>query len=135
MEDRATYQAKRTRPKGGIYRTDINVGDIIEFAGDKFLVLAHWGQSGKVQEYPGGKIIDPFAWNFEGEETKVVGRVEAAPQDELSLAECDALGKLARFINRYTLGDALIQLSQQERLLIASAVSRIGEALDKRVNQ
>lgn len=50
----------------------INPGDIIEFAGDQYLVLENWGSSGKVKEYPGDTVISPFYWEFEGEAAKVV---------------------------------------------------------------
>ena len=48
---------------------DFQYGDIIEFCGDRFLVLENYGDRGKVVEYPKGEDpveIDPFYWEFEG---------------------------------------------------------------------
>lgn len=60
-------------------------------------------------------------------------QTETPEQDEteLTVTEARTLGRFARLNELYTLDFALTRLSQQERLLIASAVSRIGEALDK----
>jgi len=48
---------------------DFEYGDIIEFCGDRFLVLENHGDRGKVVEYPTSNSaveIDPFYWEFEG---------------------------------------------------------------------
>ena len=45
---------------------DFKYGDIIEFCGDRFLVLENYGESGKVVEYPEGETIESFYWEFEG---------------------------------------------------------------------
>lgn len=47
-------------------------GDLITYAGDKFTVLENHGDSGKVQEYPDGDIVEPFYWNYEGEKCRRV---------------------------------------------------------------
>lgn len=52
-------------------------------------------------------------------------------ETELTYAEAQALATFARLNKQYTAQGALTRLSQMDRLLIASAVSRIGEALDK----
>ena len=43
-----------------------NRGDIVEFCDERFLVLENHGNSGRVQEHPGGEVIAPFYWSFEG---------------------------------------------------------------------
>ena len=55
---------------------DFKKYDIIEYAGDYFMVLKNYGHKGRVQEYfPGGnvgEIIDPFYWVYEGLECSLV---------------------------------------------------------------
>jgi len=52
-------------------------GDIIEFCGDQFLVLANYGNSGKVQEWPSKIVtIDNFKWSFQDSSSKLIGTEE-----------------------------------------------------------
>lgn len=53
---------------------DFKSTDIIEFCDEKYLVLENYGNSGKVQVYPNGIIIDPFYWNFSGTLCNLVKR-------------------------------------------------------------
>jgi hypothetical protein len=53
-------------------RKDFKKGDVIEFAGDRFTVLKNSGDSGKVQEFPDGAIVEPFYWEFEGEDCVLI---------------------------------------------------------------
>ena len=41
-------------------------GDIIEFCGDKFIVIENYGRHGKVKEYESTTVIDNFHWDFQG---------------------------------------------------------------------
>lgn len=69
-----------TKTKSSTYRVDIDSGDIIEFAGQQYLVIENWGQMGKVKEYPEGTIIERFAWRLEGEEAKVISKRKPSPK-------------------------------------------------------
>lgn len=87
------------------YRTDIDSGDIIEFAGQEYLVIENWGQVGKVKEYPEGVVIERFAWYFEGEEAKVISKSKPSPKT-MKLSEL--LKRASDIMNLF--GDLDIQL-------------------------
>lgn len=68
------------KAKNSSYRVDIDSGDVIELAGQQYLVIENWGQMGKVKEYPEGAIIERFAWRLEGEEAKVISKRKPSPK-------------------------------------------------------
>lgn len=63
---------------------DFKPGDIIQYAGDTFKVLKNHGDSGRVQEYPNGDIIEPFYWWLDGFESVII------PSKEKLVAGCDS---------------------------------------------
>lgn len=46
-------------------------GETVEFAGERYEVLANHGESGRVRD--GDTVIEPFRWVFEGEAVVRVG--------------------------------------------------------------
>ena len=52
-------------------RTPFDVGDIIEFSGERYEVVVNYGDSGRVKEL-GGSESFPFSWEYEGEKCKRV---------------------------------------------------------------
>lgn len=59
---------------------DFKPNDIIDYCGDKFLVVNNWGSKGEVREYVNNEkasdyIID-FYWDFGGIQCKLVGHLE-----------------------------------------------------------
>ena len=83
---------------------DFKTYDIIEYAGDYFMVLKNYGHCGRVQEYfPGGnvgEIVEPFYWVYEGLECR---KVNHAHMNEISLLreEIRRLEKRIDLQNRY----------------------------------
>jgi NMD protein affecting ribosome stability and mRNA decay len=57
---------------------DFKQGDIIEYAGDKYIVVENSGSSGYVQEYFNdnsvGEDVIKFYWYYDGEECSLVRR-------------------------------------------------------------
>ncbi len=53
---------------------DFQPGDIIDFCGDTYKVIENHGESGKVQEFPGGCFVCPFYWEFQGAKCTLVTR-------------------------------------------------------------
>lgn len=48
-------------------------GEIITYAGDRYVVAANYGSSGTVREHPGGGDTYRFWWIFDGEECRRTG--------------------------------------------------------------
>ena len=64
-------------------KTNFELGDVVEFCEQKYLVISNHGTSGVVAEYSFGETGDvvKFSWEFEGELAKKVTRTEQSVKD------------------------------------------------------
>lgn len=110
--------------------------DIIEYAGDYFMVLKNYGHKGRVQEYfPGGnvgEIIDPFYWVYEGLECSLVNH---AHMNEINLLR-EEVESLQTEINglKHMLGGTEINLKNAKKQIkmLYRYIDRLGFCPDCR---
>jgi len=65
--------------KESIKNCTIQIGDVIEFCDETYIVVMNHGNSGLVKEYYDGKIgdfIGTFYWYFKGSKCVVVDHIE-----------------------------------------------------------